>query len=649
MKGSEIYMSNKEIINNNNNSYTEEDIDVLEGLEAVRKRPGMYIGSTDSKGLHHLVYEIADNAVDEALAGYCTEIHIVIKKDNIITVTDNGRGIPVGIHPKTGKSTLELVLTKLHAGGKFGGGGYKTSGGLHGVGCSVVNALSEWLEAEVHRDRYKYYQKFYKGEPNENIKQIGKSNKTGTIITFKPDKEIFKTTNFKFTTLEIRVREMAFLNKGLQFILEDKRKGKEQIKEFKFDGGIKEFIGYINKDKTPMYEDIAYHERTIGDFNVEFAMQYITEFTENIQSYANNIKTVDGGKHFSAFKGSLLKAINVYAKEKNLIKSNMSFSSEDIREGVTAIISVKLPEPEFEGQTKGKLSSSEIRPAVNQTVFEYLEIYFKENNDIANVIVERAIEVRKMREKAKEARNKAKKRKRKPLMLEGKLAECSSKKPEECEIFIVEGESAGGSSKMARDRKTQSILPQKGKIPNVEKKNDDAIEDLEQPKLLAYALGCGYGDNFDIDKLKYHKIILMSDADVDGEHIFCLNFTFIYRFMRPLIENGYIYLANPPLYKNINKKEMYYTYTEDEQKQYLNTLSKNDITKLKVQRYKGLGEMNPDQLWETTMNPETRTLLQLTVEDFEEMDEMVSLLMGDKVEPRRDFINKEALLADIDY
>lgn len=631
--------------------YTEEDILVLEGLEAVRKRPGMYIGNTGSKGLHHLVYEIVDNSVDEALAGVCNEIYISIEEDSIITVKDNGRGMPTGIHSKTKVSTVETIFTKLHAGGKFNNTGYKISGGLHGVGASVVNALSEWLEVIVYRDGKIHKQTFSRGNATSKLTFVGNiegdSAKTGTIVRFKPDLQIFSDINFNYGTLENRIKELAFLNKGLKLILEDCRKGKEQLKTFKYDGGIKEFIKAINKNKTPIHEDIIYCEKETNECCVEIAIQYTDEYSENIYTFANNINTQEGGVHLKSFKDAVLKIINNFARDQGILKDkDGNFTAEDVKEGIVGIVSVKLAQPEFEGQTKTKLGNTEIKSILDGIIQDYLEVYFKEHLDTAKIIVTKALEAKKVREATKKAKEQArKKNKNNTISLEGKLADCSSNKPEECEIFLVEGQSAGGSAKQARDRKFQAILPQKGKVANVEKKREEKIHELEQPQILATALGTGLGSEFDINKLKYHKIVLMNDSDVDGAHIFCLNFTLIYRYMKPLIEKGYVYLANSPLYKNVINKKIYYTYSEQEQSEFLKGKETKNI---KIQRYKGLGEMNPEQLWDTTMNPETRKLLQLTVDDFIEMDNTVSLLMGENVDRRREFIQERADLANID-
>ena len=621
--------------------YGASQIQVLEGLEAVRKRPGMYIGSTGPRGLHHLVYEIVDNSIDEALQGYCDRIYVSLNEDGSVTVKDDGRGIPVETHPKTGKSTLETVLTVLHAGGKFGGGGYKVSGGLHGVGISVVNALSKWLVADVYRDGKIYRQSYEKGMSTSALDVVGESHHTGTIISFMPDETIFDEVEFKYETLEHRLRELAFLNKGVRIVFEDKRVDSERKKEFHYDGGLVEFVKYLNKTKTPIHEDIVHIDKKIGDSIVEIAMQYTDGYTENIFSFANNIDTHEGGTHLAGFKAALTKTVNDYAKRNKLIKENEgNLTGEDIREGLTAVISVKLPEPQFEGQTKTKLGNTYMRGNVDSVTVEELGAFLEENPTTARTIVDKGLRAQRAREAAKRARELTR---RKSVLestsLPGKLADCAEKDPAKSEIFLVEGDSAGGSAKQGRDRHTQAILPLRGKILNVEKSRLDRILASDEIKNMITAYGCGVGNDFDLEKARYHKIIIMTDADVDGAHIRTLLLTFFFRYMRPLIENGYVYAAQPPLYKVKKQKKEYYVYSDKELEALLEEIGRTGV---ELQRYKGLGEMNAEQLWDTTMNPETRTLLQVTIEDAVMADQVFSMLMGDKVGPRKEFIEENA-------
>ena len=621
--------------------YGASQIQVLEGLEAVRKRPGMYIGSTGPRGLHHLVYEIVDNSIDEALQGYCDRIYVSLNDDGSVTVKDDGRGIPVEIHPKTGKSTLETVLTVLHAGGKFGGGGYKVSGGLHGVGISVVNALSKWLVADVYRNGKIYRQSYEKGMTTSELEIVGESNHTGTIINFMPDETIFDEIEFKYETLEHRLRELAFLNKGVKIVFEDKRHDSERKKEFHYNGGLVEFVKFLNKTKTPIHEEIVHIDKKIGDSVVEIAMQYTDGYTENIYSFANNIDTHEGGTHLAGFKAALTKVVNDYAKRNKLIKENEgNLTGEDIREGLTAVISVKLPEPQFEGQTKTKLGNTYMRSNVDSVTVEELGAFLEENPATARTIVDKGLRAQRAREAAKRARELTR---RKSVLestsLPGKLADCAEKDPSKSEIFLVEGDSAGGSAKQGRDRHTQAILPLRGKILNVEKSRLDKILSSDEIKNMITAFGCGIGNDFDLEKARYHKIVIMTDADVDGAHIRTLLLTFFFRYMRPLIENGYVYAAQPPLYKVKKQKKEYYVYSDKELEVLLEEIGRTGV---ELQRYKGLGEMNAEQLWDTTMNPETRTLLQVTIEDAVIADQVFSMLMGDKVGPRKEFIEENA-------
>lgn len=626
--------------------YGADQIQILEGLEAVRKRPGMYIGSTSSRGLHHLVYEIVDNSVDEALAGFCKNIDVTIHKDNSITVIDDGRGIPVGINHKAGIPAVEVVFTVLHAGGKFGGGGYKVSGGLHGVGASVVNALSEWLEVRIYNEGKIYYQRYQRGHAVEPLKVIGECalEKTGTQVTFLPDKEIFEETVYDYDILKVRLREMAFLTRGLNIILRDDRQEPQYKKEFCYEGGIKEFVSYLNRSKTALYEQIIYCEGTVNDVVVEVALQHNDSYTENCYSFVNNINTPEGGTHLTGFKNALTKTFNDYARKNKLLKdSEPSLNGDDIREGLTAIISIKIGEPQFEGQTKQKLGNSEARGAVDNVVSEQLMIFLEQNPMVAKVILEKSILAQRAREAARKARDLTRRKTALDGMaLPGKLADCSDKNPEKCEIYIVEGDSAGGSAKTARSRATQAILPLRGKILNVEKARLDKIYANAEIKAMITAFGTGIHEDFDISKLRYHKIILMTDADVDGAHISTLLLTFIYRFMPDLIKEGYVYLAQPPLFKLERNKKVWYAYSDEQLADILNEVGRDQNNK--IQRYKGLGEMDAEQLWETTMDPEKRILRRVTMEDADsaEIDLTFNTLMGDKVEPRREFIETNA-------
>lgn len=626
--------------------YGADEIQILEGLEAVRKRPGMYIGSTSSRGLHHLVYEIVDNAVDEALAGFCDTIFVSINKDNSITVVDNGRGIPVGINHKAGLPAVEVVFTILHAGGKFGGGGYKVSGGLHGVGASVVNALSNWLEVEIYNEGKIYRQRYERGKTIYKLKVVGECDpeKTGTKVTFLPDDTIFEETVFEYDILKQRFREMAFLTAGLKIVLRDEREEEAVEKTFHYEGGIKEFVAYLNKSKTPLYEDIIYCEGNINNVAVEVAMQHNDSYSDNTYGFVNNITTPEGGTHIVGFRNALTKTFNDYARKNKLLKdSEPNLSGEDIREGLTAIISVKIEDPQFEGQTKQKLGNSEARGAVDNVVSKQLEIYLEQNPSIAKMTVEKSVMAQRAREAARKARDLTRRKSAlEGMSLPGKLADCSDKDPKNCEIYIVEGDSAGGSAKTARDRATQAILPLRGKILNVEKARLDKIYSNAEIKAMITAFGTGIHDDFDISKLRYHKIIIMTDADVDGAHISTLLLTFLYRFMPDLIKEGYVYLAQPPLYKLEKNKKVWYAYSDEELDSILQEVGRDGNNK--IQRYKGLGEMDADQLWETTMDPEHRVLLRVTMDDetSSELDLTFTTLMGDKVEPRREFIEENA-------
>ena len=626
--------------------YGADQIQILEGLEAVRKRPGMYIGSTSARGLHHLVYEIVDNSVDEALAGFCKNIQVIINRDNSITVIDDGRGIPVGINHKAGIPAVEVVFTVLHAGGKFGGGGYKVSGGLHGVGASVVNALSEWLEVTIYSEGSIYRQRYERGQVIYKLKVVGTCDpeKTGTTVSFLPDKKIFEETIFDYNTLKVRLREMAFLTKGLNIVLRDDREETRVVKEFCYEGGIKEFVEYLNKSKTELYDSMIYCEGMVNDVFVEVAMQHNDSYTENCYSFVNNINTPAGGTHLTGFKNALTKTFNDYARKNKLIKENdASLNGEDIREGLTAIISIKIADPQFEGQTKQKLGNSEARGAVDNVVSEQLMIFLEQNPSVAKLILEKSILAQRARDAARKARDLTRRKTALDGMaLPGKLADCSDKNPENCEIYIVEGDSAGGSAKTARSRATQAILPLRGKILNVEKARLDKIYANAEIKAMITAFGTGIHEDFDISKLRYHKIILMTDADVDGAHISTLLLTFIYRFMPDLIKEGYVYLAQPPLYKLEKNRKIWYAYSDEELNQILLEVGRDQSNK--IQRYKGLGEMDADQLWETTMDPERRILRRVTMDDADsaEIDLTFTTLMGDKVEPRREFIETNA-------
>ena len=629
-----------------NTEYGADQIQILEGLEAVRKRPGMYIGSTSSRGLHHLVYEIVDNAVDEALAGFCTEIHVDINPDNSITVTDNGRGIPVGINHKAGIPAVEVVFTILHAGGKFGGGGYKVSGGLHGVGASVVNALSEWLEVTIHRDGKEYKQRYERGKTMYPLKVTGDCdpNASGTKVDFLPDKEIFEDTIYDYDILKQRLREMAFLTKGLRIVLEDKREGQEREKIFHYEGGIREFVSYLNRSKEALYPEIIYCEGEKDGVAVEVAMQHNDSYTENTYGFVNNINTPEGGTHITGFRNAITNTFNDYARKNKLLKdSEPNLSGDDIREGLTAIVSVKIENPQFEGQTKQKLGNSEARGAVDSVVSKQLEIFLEQNPAVAKATVEKSVLAQRAREAARKARDLTRRKSALDSMsLPGKLADCSDKNPENCEIYIVEGDSAGGSAKTARNRATQAILPLRGKILNVEKARLDKIYGNKEIKAMITAFGTGIHEDFDISKLRYHKIIIMTDADVDGAHIATLLLTFLYRFMPELIKQGYVYLAQPPLYKVEKNKKVWYAYDDDELNNILTEIGRDGNNK--IQRYKGLGEMDAEQLWETTMDPEKRILLRVTMDEAatSEIDLTFTTLMGDKVEPRREFIEENA-------
>ncbi len=626
--------------------YGADQIQILEGLEAVRKRPGMYIGSTSARGLHHLVYEIVDNAVDEALAGYCDSIEVTINKDNSITVLDDGRGIPVDIQKKAGLPAVEVVFTILHAGGKFNSSSYKVSGGLHGVGASVVNALSEWLEVQVYKDGKIYQQRYERGKVMYPLKVVRECplDQHGTRVIFLPDKEIFEETVFDYDTLKIRLRETAFLTKDLRIILKDEREEEPKEKVFHYEGGIKEFITYLNKGKTPLYDQILYCEGSREDVYVEVSMQHNDSYTENIYTFVNNINTPEGGTHLTGFKNALTKTFNDYARKNRLLKENEeSLSGEDIREGLTAIISVKISEPQFEGQTKQKLGNSEARAAVDSVVSEQLTYFLEQNPAVAKAMCEKSILAQRARAAARKARDLTRRKSALDGMaLPGKLADCSDKNPENCEIYIVEGDSAGGSAKTARSRATQAILPLRGKILNVEKARMDKIYANAEIKAMITAFGTGIHDDFDISKLRYHKIIIMTDADVDGAHISTLLLTFIYRFMPELIKQGYVYLAQPPLYKIEKNKRVWYAYSDDELNSILVEIGRD--TNNKIQRYKGLGEMDAEQLWETTMDPERRVLLRVTMDEetTSEVDLTFTTLMGDQVEPRREFIEANA-------
>ena len=624
--------------------YGADQIQILEGLEAVRKRPGMYIGSTSSKGLHHLVYEIVDNAVDEALAGFCNTVEVYINEDNSITVRDNGRGIPVGINKKKGIPAVEVVFTILHAGGKFGGGGYKVSGGLHGVGASVVNALSTWLEVDIFHEGKIYRQRYERGKVMYPLKVVGDTDKRGTEVRFLPDPTIFEETVFDFAVLKQRLREMAFLTKDLKIVLTDRRPEEEVSMTFHYEGGIREYVEYLNKSKEVLYSEVIYCEGKKGDVFVEVALQHNDSYNEGVYSFVNNITTPEGGTHLAGFRSALTKTFNDYARKNKLLKDNEpNLTGEDIREGLTAIISVKIEDPQFEGQTKQKLGNSEARGAVDNVVSEQLQIFLEQNPQVAKVTVEKSVMAQRAREAARKARDLTRRKSALDGMsLPGKLADCSDKNPEKCEIYIVEGDSAGGSAKTARDRATQAILPLRGKILNVEKARLDRIYGNAEIKAMITAFGTGIHEDFDISKLRYHKIIIMTDADVDGAHISTLLLTFMYRFMPDLIKEGYVYLAQPPLYKLERNKKVWYAYSDEELDSILQEVGRDNNNK--IQRYKGLGEMDAEQLWDTTMDPEHRVLLRVTMDDetASELDLTFTTLMGDKVEPRREFIEENA-------
>ncbi|MEW5866857.1 MAG: DNA topoisomerase (ATP-hydrolyzing) subunit B [Bacillota bacterium] len=619
--------------------YGAEQIQVLEGLDAVRKRPSMYIGSTGVRGLHQLAYEVVDNSIDEALAGYCDAIDVSIRRDGSLRVVDNGRGIPVDIHPKMGKPAVEVVLTVLHAGGKFGGGAYKVSGGLHGVGVSVVNALSEWLEVEVRLGGKVYHQRYERGKPVSDLKAIGASDDTGTTITFLPDRKIFETIEFSFDTLSHRLRELAFLSRGVKIALTDERADKRV--EFQYDGGIVSFVEHLNKNKDAIHPEVFYVARNVGDSSVEVALQYNDSYIDNTFSFANYINTTEGGTHLSGFRSALTRSINDYARKIGALKDNEeNLTGDDVREGLTAVISVKLLAPQFEGQTKTKLGNTEIRGVVESVVAEGLSEFFEEKPHAAKAIVEKCISAARAREAARKAKELTRRKSALEVSsLPGKLADCSLREPDLCELFLVEGDSAGGSAKQGRDRRFQAIMPLRGKILNVEKARLDKILANEEIRAMITALGTGIGDDFDPGKLRYRKVVTMTDADVDGAHIRTLLLTFFYRYMRQLIENGNVYIAQPPLFRIRQGKKDFYAYSEKELESILERIGRNGVT---IQRYKGLGEMNAEQLWETTMNPETRTILQVSLEDAVAADEIFTTLMGDKVEPRREFIQQHA-------
>ncbi|WP_459832970.1 DNA topoisomerase (ATP-hydrolyzing) subunit B [Clostridium carnis] len=630
------------MLEENKQSYDESQIQVLEGLEAVRKRPGMYIGSTSSRGLHHLVYEIVDNSIDEALAGFCENIEVTINEDNSITVIDDGRGMPTGIHPKMGKSTVEVIMTVLHAGGKFGGGGYKVSGGLHGVGASVVNALSEWCEVTVKREGSIWRQKYSRGAVLSDLIKIGDSDDHGTQVKFKPDTEIFEEIEYDFYILSHRLRELAFLNKGICITLIDKREDEEKEEIYLYEGGIKEFVSYLNRNKEVLHPTPIYVEGEKDGIIAEIALQYNDGYTENLYSFANNIDTIEGGTHLAGFKTALTRIINDYAKKFGHIKENdKNLSGDDIREGLTAVVSVKISEPQFEGQTKTKLGNSEVRGVVDSILGEGVGIFLEENPNVGKIVIEKALMAARARDAARKARELTRKSVLERSSLPGKLADCSSKDPMECEIYIVEGDSAGGSAKQGRDRKFQAILPLRGKIINVEKQRLDKILNSDSIRSMVTAFGAGIGKDFDLDKIRYNRIIIMTDADVDGAHIRTLLLTFFYRYMREMLEKGHVYIAQPPLYQVKKNKKEYYAYSDAELEKTLIEIGGKDNS-TNIQRYKGLGEMNATQLWDTTMDPEKRVLLRATIEDAIAADEIFTILMGDKVEPRRDFITKNA-------
>ena len=630
------------MLEQNNQNYDASQIQVLEGLEAVRKRPGMYIGSTSSRGLHHLVYEIVDNSIDEALAGYCKNIKVYIHKDNSVTVVDDGRGMPVGIHPKMGKPTVEVIMTVLHAGGKFGGGGYKVSGGLHGVGASVVNALSELCEVIVTRDGYVWKQSYKRGAVLTGLEKIGEAEGSGTKVHFKPDHEIFEETEYDFEILSQRLRELAFLNKGINITLIDEREDEVKEEVYHYEGGIKSFVSYLNRNKEVLHDEPIYVEGLKDGIAVEVSLQYHDGFNENIFTFANNIDTVEGGTHLAGFKTALTRVMNDYGRRFGHLKeSDKNLSGDDIREGLTAVVSVKISEPQFEGQTKTKLGNSEVRSAVDSISGEGISTFLEENPEVGKIIIEKALLASRAREAARRARELTRKSVLERSSLPGKLADCSSKDPKECEIYIVEGDSAGGSAKQGRDRKFQAILPLRGKIMNVEKQRLDKILGSDTIRSMVTAIGAGIGPEFDIEKIRYDRIIIMTDADVDGAHIRTLLLTFFYRYMRDLVEQGHVYIAQPPLYKISKGKQERYAYSDAAADEIIEEFGGKDSS-VNVQRYKGLGEMNAGQLWETTMDPESRILLRADIEDAMVADEIFTILMGDKVEPRREFIQKNA-------
>ena len=628
-------------------SYTADDIQVLEGLEAVRKRPGMYIGSTSERGLHHLVWEIVDNSIDEALAGFASDIIITIEKDNVIKVEDNGRGMPVGIVEKSGISGVETIFTILHAGGKFGGGAYKVSGGLHGVGASVVNALSEWLEVEIHQNGNKYSMRFENGgKPQSSLKVIGTSDKHGSIVRFKADPLIFQETQvYNYETLNKRIRELAFLNKGIRIVLNDERGSEFISNEYKYDGGIRQYVEYLNVSKKPLHEEIIYVEGVENGVIAEIAMQYSDAYVPNVYSFCNNINTIEGGTHVEGFRLALTRIINNYAKDHNLIKKEETLNGDDAREGLTAVISIKHQDPQYEGQTKTKLGNSEVRKIVSSIVSNQLQKFFLENPNVAKTIIDKVIIANKSRLAAMKAREMTRRKNALEITsLPGKLSDCSSKDASECEIYIVEGDSAGGSAKQGRNSKYQAILPLRGKILNVEKAREHRIYENAEIRSMITAFGCGFGNDIDTSKLRYHKIIIMTDADVDGAHICTLMLTFFYRFLRPIIEGGYVYIAMPPLFKIQKGQKIEYVYDEASRDRVIAQMGEN----CSVQRYKGLGEMNPEQLWETTMDPQYRTLKRVTINDAIEADQVFSMLMGEEVGPRREFIQENAVYAQLD-
>ena len=630
------------MLEQNNQNYDASQIQVLEGLEAVRKRPGMYIGSTSSRGLHHLVYEIVDNSIDEALAGYCKNIKVYIHKDNSVTVVDDGRGMPVGIHPKMGKPTVEVIMTVLHAGGKFGGGGYKVSGGLHGVGASVVNALSELCEVIVTRDGYVWKQSYKRGAVLTGLERIGEAEGSGTKVHFKPDHEIFEETEYDFEILSQRLRELAFLNKGINITLIDEREDEVKEEVYHYEGGIKSFVSYLNRNKEVLHDEPIYVEGLKDGIAVEVSLQYHDGFNENIFTFANNIDTVEGGTHLAGFKTALTRVMNDYGRRFGHLKeSDKNLSGDDIREGLTAVVSVKISEPQFEGQTKTKLGNSEVRSAVDSISGEGISTFLEENPEVGKIIIEKALLASRAREAARRARELTRQSVLERNSLPGKLADCSSKDPKECEIYIVEGDSAGGSAKQGRDRKFQAILPLRGKIMNVEKQRLDKILGSDTIRSMVTAIGAGIGPEFDIEKIRYNRIIIMTDADVDGAHIRTLLLTFFYRYMRDLVEQGHVYIAQPPLYKISKGKQERYAYSDAAADEIIEEFGGKDSS-VNVQRYKGLGEMNAGQLWETTMDPESRILLRADIEDAMVADEIFTILMGDKVEPRREFIQKNA-------